>query len=66
MFPKKDYRASAAGLVAAVAVLLMGVVATDALSSAPAPVSVRDATQAVNVTSTDCSSDLQCRSDVVC
>jgi hypothetical protein len=66
MFLKKDYRLGAAAVLAALAVLFTGAIATGAVAPGARPVSARDATQAVNVTSTGCPDALQCRPDHVC
>jgi hypothetical protein len=63
MFLREDYRDRAIGLIGAFAVLITGVIATNALTAAPV-VSTADAVRADNLT--DPSDHLETRSDTFC
>jgi len=66
MFLRREYRDRAVGLIAAYAVLITGVVATEAFEPAPMHATEAALDRSKTKRADDCSSALQCRSDIVC
>lgn len=64
MFVRKEYRARAVGVLAAYAVLIVGVVATNAMDLAPAQPS--EGTLSAAYAPDECAQTLRDRSDTMC